>query len=208
MGTNRVDKFPSPPFYPAKKSNDQRNLRFKFLDFPEECKEEDEGKDMELKNLKLYLENQSIVEENEKLRKKANLLHQENLALMSSNVQFLVRALPRQPYLAINRGHYTDLETQRFLGRFSVDLYIRNAAMHIVALHKQILLRQKWIYVMSNWISASQPGSSFSQIMVPSRNTVRTEEGYACDIEALNNKEQKRSAGRRNGLSGSFLGMV
>ena len=41
------------------------------------------GKDMELKNLKLYLENQSILEENEKLRKKASLLYQENLALMS-----------------------------------------------------------------------------------------------------------------------------
>ena len=38
---------------------------------------------MELKNLKLYLENQSILEENEKLRKKASLLYQENLALMS-----------------------------------------------------------------------------------------------------------------------------
>lgn len=45
------------------------------------CEEKDE-KDIELKNLKLYLENQSIVEENEKLRKKAGLLHQENLALM------------------------------------------------------------------------------------------------------------------------------
>jgi hypothetical protein len=42
-----------------------------------------EGKDMELKNLKLCLENQRIVEENEKLRKKANLLRQENLALIS-----------------------------------------------------------------------------------------------------------------------------
>ncbi|KAK9020878.1 hypothetical protein V6N11_010890 [Hibiscus sabdariffa] len=40
-------------------------------------------KDMELMNLKLYLENQSIMEENEKLRKKASLLHQENLVLMS-----------------------------------------------------------------------------------------------------------------------------
>ncbi|XP_007040023.2 PREDICTED: protein LITTLE ZIPPER 1 [Theobroma cacao] len=45
--------------------------------------EENVEKDMELLNLKLYLENQSIIEENEKLRKKANLLHQENLALMS-----------------------------------------------------------------------------------------------------------------------------
>ncbi|KAJ8553100.1 hypothetical protein K7X08_020493 [Anisodus acutangulus] len=41
------------------------------------------GKNMELRNLKLYMENMSILEENEKLRKKANLLHQENLALMS-----------------------------------------------------------------------------------------------------------------------------
>lgn len=38
---------------------------------------------MELENLKLYLENKSIIEENEKLRKKANILHQENLALLS-----------------------------------------------------------------------------------------------------------------------------
>lgn len=45
--------------------------------------EEKVDKDVELKNLKLYLENQSIIEENEKLRRKANLLHQENLALMS-----------------------------------------------------------------------------------------------------------------------------
>ncbi|XP_057463537.1 protein LITTLE ZIPPER 1-like isoform X2 [Actinidia eriantha] len=47
-----------------------------------EC-EEKVGKDMELKNLKLYKENITIMEENEKLRKKASLLHQENLALMT-----------------------------------------------------------------------------------------------------------------------------
>ncbi|KAM3263525.1 hypothetical protein T459_00454 [Capsicum annuum] len=40
-------------------------------------------KDMEMRNLKLYMENMSILEENEKLRKKASLLHQENIALMS-----------------------------------------------------------------------------------------------------------------------------
>ncbi|KAI5598517.1 hypothetical protein POPTR_002G149600v4 [Populus trichocarpa] len=38
-------------------------------------------KEMEIKNLKLYMENKSIIEENEKLRKKALLLHQENQAL-------------------------------------------------------------------------------------------------------------------------------
>ncbi|KAL7150187.1 hypothetical protein ABFS83_05G093700 [Erythranthe nasuta] len=41
------------------------------------------GKEMELKNMKLYMENIIILQENEKLRKKANLLHQENLALIS-----------------------------------------------------------------------------------------------------------------------------
>ncbi|CDP09860.1 unnamed protein product [Coffea canephora] len=46
------------------------------------CQEE-VGKDMVLKNLKLYIENITILEENEKLRKKASLLHQENLELMS-----------------------------------------------------------------------------------------------------------------------------
>ncbi|KAJ9173489.1 hypothetical protein P3X46_016612 [Hevea brasiliensis] len=84
MGTNRVDKFPSPPFYPAKRKQRSKKPKVQVLGLSRRrCKEEDEGKDMELKNLKLYLENQSIVEENEKLRKKANLLHQENLALMS-----------------------------------------------------------------------------------------------------------------------------
>ncbi|KAF9668855.1 hypothetical protein SADUNF_Sadunf14G0046700 [Salix dunnii] len=39
-------------------------------------------KEMEIKNLKLYMENKSIIEENEKLRKKAFLLHKENQALL------------------------------------------------------------------------------------------------------------------------------
>ncbi|KAI4354906.1 hypothetical protein L6164_003731 [Bauhinia variegata] len=39
--------------------------------------------DIEMKNLKLYMENQTIIEENEKLRKKAMLLHQENQTLLS-----------------------------------------------------------------------------------------------------------------------------
>lgn len=39
--------------------------------------------EIEVQNLKLYMENISILEENAKLRKKASLLHQENLYLMS-----------------------------------------------------------------------------------------------------------------------------
>ncbi|KAI3911618.1 hypothetical protein MKW92_011439 [Papaver armeniacum] len=43
----------------------------------------DEGREIELKNLKLYLENKGIIEENQKLKEKALLLHQENRVLMS-----------------------------------------------------------------------------------------------------------------------------
>lgn len=39
--------------------------------------------EMEIKNLKLFMENQSIMEENKKLRKRASILHQENQALLS-----------------------------------------------------------------------------------------------------------------------------
>ncbi|WCJ22818.1 Protein LITTLE ZIPPER 1 [Euphorbia peplus] len=39
-------------------------------------------KEMEIKNMKLYIENKKMIEENEKLRKKALLLHQENQALL------------------------------------------------------------------------------------------------------------------------------
>uniref|UniRef100_A0A7C8ZX19 Uncharacterized protein n=1 Tax=Opuntia streptacantha TaxID=393608 RepID=A0A7C8ZX19_OPUST len=49
-------------------------------------KRHEEGKtggNMKLQNLKLYLENRSILEENEKLRQKALHLMQENQALLS-----------------------------------------------------------------------------------------------------------------------------
>ncbi|KAE8734454.1 dihydrodipicolinate synthase 2 [Hibiscus syriacus] len=39
--------------------------------------------DMQMKNLKLYVENQIIIEENERLRKKAFLLHLENQTLLA-----------------------------------------------------------------------------------------------------------------------------
>ncbi|XP_056862936.1 protein LITTLE ZIPPER 2-like [Raphanus sativus] len=42
-----------------------------------------EEKEMEMRNMKLFLENQSIIRENEALKKKALLLHQENNALFS-----------------------------------------------------------------------------------------------------------------------------
>ncbi|GAB2209793.1 hypothetical protein Droror1_Dr00027018 [Drosera rotundifolia] len=49
--------------------------------FGRKCKGK-KSKNMELKNLKLYLQYRSIKEENEKLRKKAILLRQENEALL------------------------------------------------------------------------------------------------------------------------------
>ncbi|XP_020219487.1 protein LITTLE ZIPPER 2 [Cajanus cajan] len=39
--------------------------------------------EIQMKNLKLYMENKTIIEENEKLRKQAMLLHKENQALFS-----------------------------------------------------------------------------------------------------------------------------
>ncbi|VVB03460.1 unnamed protein product [Arabis nemorensis] len=42
-----------------------------------------EEKEMKMKNIKLYIENQNIIRENEKLKKKALLLLQENKALFS-----------------------------------------------------------------------------------------------------------------------------
>ncbi|BAT74503.1 hypothetical protein LR48_Vigan01g119800 [Vigna angularis] len=39
-------------------------------------------REMKMRNLKLYMENQSIIEENDKLRKKALLLHKENQTLL------------------------------------------------------------------------------------------------------------------------------
>ncbi|XP_035543181.1 protein LITTLE ZIPPER 1-like isoform X2 [Juglans regia] len=84
MCTNNAEKIP--PGTVRSSERKQRSKRSKvqvqWLTCRKNC-EEKVDKDVELKNLKLYLENKSIIEENEKLRRKANLLHQENLALMS-----------------------------------------------------------------------------------------------------------------------------
>ena len=42
-----------------------------------------EEKELEMNNIRLYMENQYMIQENEKLRKKALILHQENKALLS-----------------------------------------------------------------------------------------------------------------------------
>lgn len=60
-------------------------IRMKRLAKIAKDKEEELGVkvEMEIKNLKLYMENQNIMEENNKLKKRALLLHQENQALLS-----------------------------------------------------------------------------------------------------------------------------
>ncbi|KAF3558555.1 hypothetical protein F2Q69_00018079 [Brassica cretica] len=42
-----------------------------------------EERELEMNNIRLYMENQYMIQENEKLRKKALILHQENKALLS-----------------------------------------------------------------------------------------------------------------------------
>ncbi|KAE8665776.1 cytochrome P450 family protein [Hibiscus syriacus] len=52
--------------------------------------------DMRMKNLKLYVHNQIIIEENERLRKKALLLHLENQTLLAQlRKKFSATCLPR-----------------------------------------------------------------------------------------------------------------
>ncbi|XP_043688213.1 protein LITTLE ZIPPER 4-like [Telopea speciosissima] len=50
---------------------------------------------MERLNSKLYLQNCYIIQENERLRKKAQLLNQENQALLSELKQKLTKANPK-----------------------------------------------------------------------------------------------------------------
>ncbi|XVE73994.1 hypothetical protein DITRI_Ditri11bG0163400 [Diplodiscus trichospermus] len=65
--------------------------------------------DMQMKNLKLYMENQSIIEENEKLRKKAFLLHQENQNLLDQLQKKLPN--PQKPLLKKQEiTHYSSHE--------------------------------------------------------------------------------------------------
>ncbi|KAI3453538.1 hypothetical protein Pfo_010201 [Paulownia fortunei] len=81
VGSNEWIQLHKLHFFPRKPK--RTRVRVLRLSSRRKRREEKVGKDMELKNLKLYMENISILEENEKLRKQASLLHQENLALMS-----------------------------------------------------------------------------------------------------------------------------
>ncbi|KAG8653650.1 hypothetical protein MANES_05G044050v8 [Manihot esculenta] len=59
--------------------------RFKTCTHKIKSIQKEQKKNMKIKNSKLYMKNKSIIEENEKLRKKPFLLHQENHALYFSS---------------------------------------------------------------------------------------------------------------------------
>ncbi|KAL7167354.1 hypothetical protein ACSBR2_037923 [Camellia fascicularis] len=81
--TEWINPPPTQSSCPQKQRSKRSKVQVHKLNRRKRKCEEKVGKDMEMKNLKLYMKNMSILEENEKLRKKASLLHQENLALMS-----------------------------------------------------------------------------------------------------------------------------
>ncbi|KAF5729894.1 hypothetical protein HS088_TW20G00260 [Tripterygium wilfordii] len=83
MCNNAADKFPSPSIRSPERSQGSKKPKIQVYRLTRQRCEEKAGKDMKLTNLKLYLENKIIIEENEKLRKKAILLQQENIALIS-----------------------------------------------------------------------------------------------------------------------------
>ncbi|KAK3429084.1 hypothetical protein EUGRSUZ_E00491 [Eucalyptus grandis] len=82
MCSNNEEMMPSHSFFSFDKRRRPRRSRIQVHRLARWRGEQNVEKDMELQNWKLYFENRTIIEENEKLRKKANLLHQENLALL------------------------------------------------------------------------------------------------------------------------------
>ncbi|CAI0476710.1 unnamed protein product [Linum tenue] len=78
----REERSPSPPIQVSRRRQQPKKPKLQVIGLTRNRRRCGEGyKDMELKNLKLYLQNRTIFEENEKLRQKAYLLHRENLAL-------------------------------------------------------------------------------------------------------------------------------
>ncbi|KAK6935271.1 hypothetical protein RJ641_035426, partial [Dillenia turbinata] len=77
--------FPTCPMHACPRKQVHKRIKVRVPSITSSTKKYEEKleKTIKLKNLKLYLKNKSIIEENEKLRKKAVRLHQENLALLS-----------------------------------------------------------------------------------------------------------------------------
>ncbi|KAI3792550.1 hypothetical protein L2E82_06432 [Cichorium intybus] len=91
MCTSNTIECMSPPFHFLTQKTKSKHARFRIrnqvrihrLNRVNKFTEEKIKHEMELKNLQLYMENMSILKENERLRNKATILHQENLALLS-----------------------------------------------------------------------------------------------------------------------------
>ncbi|KAD4384737.1 hypothetical protein R6Q59_011115 [Mikania micrantha] len=87
VGNNKECMTPSTLHFPNQKARSKFRIRVQVRihrtkrvnEFIQELQMKQE---MEIKNLKLYMENIRILKENEMLKNKANLLHQENLALL------------------------------------------------------------------------------------------------------------------------------
>ncbi|KAG9445089.1 hypothetical protein H6P81_016429 [Aristolochia fimbriata] len=73
---------PRNPCFRRRGSKLRPKLRIQIHRAPSKV-EERPGREMELQNMKLYLENRMIFEENERLRRKALLLGEENRALLT-----------------------------------------------------------------------------------------------------------------------------
>ncbi|KFK35287.1 hypothetical protein AALP_AA5G265200 [Arabis alpina] len=71
----------SASYHNKRKSKTQTNIR--ILNLTRRRRLLKEEKEMKMRNWKLFVENQNIIRENEALKKKAILLHQENNALFS-----------------------------------------------------------------------------------------------------------------------------
>ncbi|XP_024019063.1 protein LITTLE ZIPPER 3 [Morus notabilis] len=116
MCMNSSERLPGKTFYSSfrrRRLSKRYNLRVHGLNRLRKLKKgADYGKivgtkvEMEINNLKLYMENQSIMEENQKLRKKALLLHQENQALLSQLQQKFSQ--PNNGKSTINNGQHNN----------------------------------------------------------------------------------------------------
>uniref|UniRef100_A0A1J3CUC9 Protein LITTLE ZIPPER 2 n=2 Tax=Noccaea caerulescens TaxID=107243 RepID=A0A1J3CUC9_NOCCA len=91
MCLNSSKPFPDPhtpttrsaSYHHKRKSKTKMHLRILNLTRRRRLQKAEKEMEMEMRNWKLYVENQSIIRENEALKKKALLLHQENIALFS-----------------------------------------------------------------------------------------------------------------------------
>ncbi|KAK9902345.1 hypothetical protein M0R45_001711 [Rubus argutus] len=87
MCMNFSEMIPFSPVYSAfrlRRPSKHHNVRVRrLINRRRATTKEAKEKEMEIKNLKLYMENKSIIEENNELRRKARLLVQENQALLS-----------------------------------------------------------------------------------------------------------------------------